>query len=408
MGVVIPAVDLVEIDIIGSEAAEAVIDGMHDVLARKPALVGIVAHRVEHLGGDDHAVARGSEILERAPQNFLAHAQRIHVGGIEKVDSQFQRALDKRPALRLLQNPLAPLLRAVGHRAQADARHLEPCRSKSGILHSLSITPANRDSGYTALVKPIFLGLALLLAAGAQPVRTPQQQYRSTIVIFDRADGTSRALYTADTIFEAPNWSHDGKYLLVNSGGNLMRLPVEGASPAPEKIDLGAAYRCNNDHGFTREGRMLAFSATLASGAGFSGISGHGRGERRAANDSGGDGQLFPRLVAGLEVAGLRGPAQRCIRTVPGGRRRRSRTAPDLAWRIRRWTRLFPGRQVDLLQFQPVGRLGHLAHSPRWRSYTPPNSTGGGRWDRNCSSASRSCGGWCGSPASTRNSTPCR
>ncbi len=112
-------------------------------------------------------------------------------------------------------------------------------------------------------MKPIFLGLALLLAAGAQQGRAPQQQYRSTIVIFDRAAGTSRVLYTAGTVFEAPNWSHDGKYLLVNSGGNLMRLPVEGASPAPEKIDLGAAYRCNNDHGFTRDGRMLAFSATL-------------------------------------------------------------------------------------------------------------------------------------------------
>jgi len=113
-------------------------------------------------------------------------------------------------------------------------------------------------------VKTIFLGLAVLLAASAQQPRAPQQQYRSTIVIFDRAAGTSRTLYKADTIFEAPNWSHDGKYLLVNSGGNLMRLPVEGASPEPEKLDLGAAYRCNNDHGFTHDGRMLAFSATLA------------------------------------------------------------------------------------------------------------------------------------------------
>ena len=115
-------------------------------------------------------------------------------------------------------------------------------------------------------MKPIFFVLALSLGANAQQPRAPQPQYRSAIIIFDRATGASRVLYTADTIFEAPNWSHDGKYLLVNSGGNLMRLPVEGASPVPEKIDLGAGYRCNNDHGFTRDGRMLAFSATLPPG----------------------------------------------------------------------------------------------------------------------------------------------
>jgi len=112
-------------------------------------------------------------------------------------------------------------------------------------------------------VTSFFAGLALVLAANAQQTRPPQPQYRSTITIFDRATGSSRVLFTADTIFEAPNWSHDGKYLLVNSGGNLLRLPVEGASPVPEKIDLGAGYRCNNDHGFTRDGRLLAFSATL-------------------------------------------------------------------------------------------------------------------------------------------------
>jgi Tol biopolymer transport system component len=112
-------------------------------------------------------------------------------------------------------------------------------------------------------VTRIFAGLTLVLAAGAQPGRAPQPQYHSAITIFDRAAKTSRVLYTSDTIFEAPNWSRDGKYLLVNSGGNLLRLAVNDAAPIPERIDLGAAYRCNNDHGFTRDGKMLAFSATL-------------------------------------------------------------------------------------------------------------------------------------------------
>jgi Tol biopolymer transport system component len=68
-------------------------------------------------------------------------------------------------------------------------------------------------------------------------------------------------IFTAGEIWEAPNWSHDGKYLLVNSGGNLFRLPVDGGA-APQKLDLGGDYRCNNDHGFTRDGKRLAFSAS--------------------------------------------------------------------------------------------------------------------------------------------------
>jgi Tol biopolymer transport system component len=104
-----------------------------------------------------------------------------------------------------------------------------------------------------------FLCLAVLSAAQAQP---PQQQFRSKIAIYDLASKSSRMLYQADQVIEAPNWSHDGTFLLVNTGGNLYRLPVAG-EPKLEKIDLGAGgYRCNNDKGFSFDGSMLAFSAS--------------------------------------------------------------------------------------------------------------------------------------------------
>jgi TolB protein len=97
---------------------------------------------------------------------------------------------------------------------------------------------------------------------GQQAARPPQQRYRSRINIFDPQTKTAHVIFTADEIWEAPNWSHDGKYLLVNSGGNLFRLPPEGGTP--EKLDLGGPYRCNNDHGFTFDGKRLAFSASSA------------------------------------------------------------------------------------------------------------------------------------------------
>ena len=96
-----------------------------------------------------------------------------------------------------------------------------------------------------------------------QPARPPAPRYRSRISIFDTRDKSTRVLYTADEIWEAPNWTPDGKFLLSNSGGSLYRLAVDGPAPVvPDKLDLGPGYRLNNDHGLTRNGRMLGFSAS--------------------------------------------------------------------------------------------------------------------------------------------------
>jgi TolB protein len=104
-------------------------------------------------------------------------------------------------------------------------------------------------------------------ALWAQTGAKNQQRYRSKIMIYDLAAKSATQIYQDDVIIEAPNWSHDGNSLIVNTGGNLYRLPVHSAGrPQLEKIDLGAgSYRCNNDHGFTRDGKLLAFSASSPS-----------------------------------------------------------------------------------------------------------------------------------------------
>jgi hypothetical protein len=99
-----------------------------------------------------------------------------------------------------------------------------------------------------------------------QPV-TQQRRYRSKITVYDFARRSSSVVYQADQVIEAPNWSRDGTFLLVNTGGNLYRLPVNGSGePKLEKIELGeGGYRCNNDHDFSRDGKWLAFSASSPS-----------------------------------------------------------------------------------------------------------------------------------------------
>jgi TolB protein len=91
-----------------------------------------------------------------------------------------------------------------------------------------------------------------------------QRRYRSKVTIYDLAARTSTVAYQRDEVVEAPNWSRDGKFLLVNFGGSLYRLLLGGGAVELQKIELGDGYRCNNDHDFSRDGRWLAFSASSA------------------------------------------------------------------------------------------------------------------------------------------------
>ncbi|MGH9671971.1 MAG: TolB family protein [Bryobacteraceae bacterium] len=113
--------------------------------------------------------------------------------------------------------------------------------------------------------------LVVALAAGVTgiaqqpPARPAPQRYRSKVAVYDLARRSSSVVYEMDQVVEAPNWSRDGKHLLVNTGGNLYRLAL-GVTPATiEKIDLGeGGYRCNNDHDYSPDGRLMAFSASSA------------------------------------------------------------------------------------------------------------------------------------------------
>lgn len=67
-----------------------------------------------------------------------------------------------------------------------------------------------------------------------------------------------RVVYVAPGRFEAPNWMPDGSSLLFNRNGRIERIAVTGGTP--ETIDTGFAIRCNNDHGISPDGHLLAIS----------------------------------------------------------------------------------------------------------------------------------------------------
>lgn len=76
-------------------------------------------------------------------------------------------------------------------------------------------------------------------------------------------DRTTNVLQT-ERLIEAPNWHPDG-WLLVNSDGRLYRVPLD--KPALHPVDTGDAIRCNNDHGFSPDGRRIILSSHTARGA---------------------------------------------------------------------------------------------------------------------------------------------
>ena len=80
----------------------------------------------------------------------------------------------------------------------------------------------------------------------------------SRLETFNIETGERTIIYEEDTHFEAPNWSPDGTFFVINSGGRLYRVPAKGGTK--EIIETGSADNCNNDHGISPDGQQLAFS----------------------------------------------------------------------------------------------------------------------------------------------------
>ncbi len=107
------------------------------------------------------------------------------------------------------------------------------------------------------MVKPVQIGFD----RGRDP-------FGSRLEILDVASGHRQIIHSTDSVFEAPNWTRDGKALVFNSEGHLYRFDLATRSAA--LIDTGDVVRNNNDHVLSFDGSMLAISSQ-------SGIEGHSR-----------------------------------------------------------------------------------------------------------------------------------
>ena len=82
---------------------------------------------------------------------------------------------------------------------------------------------------------------------------------RSSVEIYNIRTRQNRVVWQTEVLFEAPNWSPRGDYLMLNSDGLIYRLSPLGDS-APVPVDTGFARECNNDHGISPDGSLIAIS----------------------------------------------------------------------------------------------------------------------------------------------------
>ena len=87
--------------------------------------------------------------------------------------------------------------------------------------------------------------------------------FGSRMEILDLDSGQREVVYQTDEVFEAPNWTRDGKALIFNSGGRLYRFDL--ATKTPTLIDTGEVVRNNNDHVISFDGTLLAISSHTGS-----------------------------------------------------------------------------------------------------------------------------------------------
>jgi hypothetical protein len=130
--------NLIKVDVVHTEPLQTGVDRRHDRFARKATGIGPVAPREKDFRRDHQLIAL-AHLAQGAADDFFARAIGVDVGRVEKINSEFECARDKGPALLFVQTPgmIAPFRHAVGHAAEAEARHFQAGFSKSGVLHRI-------------------------------------------------------------------------------------------------------------------------------------------------------------------------------------------------------------------------------------------------------------------------------
>ncbi len=120
------------------------------------------------------------------------------------------------------------------------------------VYVGLGVSAHNAKNLETALISHVSLTNRVALP-------TEKRVRETTLETLVVATGERRQIYRDRSLFEAPNWSRDGKLFYFNRTGGIWTIPVTGGEPS--RLDTGIAQKCNNDHGLSFDGQWLAISS---------------------------------------------------------------------------------------------------------------------------------------------------
>ncbi len=147
----VPLVHLVEVDVVGPEPPQARLARGDQVVAREPRVVRPVAHRHTRLGRDQRAIAPP---LQGLADDLLGQPARVHVGGVDEVDTAVEAEVDLAGRARDVGRADGGevVAAAEGHRAERERGDSQAGRTELAIFHrhSLNQMRGNERSGGTA------------------------------------------------------------------------------------------------------------------------------------------------------------------------------------------------------------------------------------------------------------------
>src|SRR5262249_20711600 len=119
-------VQVIDVDVIGFEALQAVVAGLQDPAPRESAVVRRLRHHVPDFGGQDPALAiRG----DRGPYDLLRSSLGIDVSGVDEIDTRIECGRDDS-----LRGCCVGTV-AEHHRAEADRGNLKAAVAEAAKLH---------------------------------------------------------------------------------------------------------------------------------------------------------------------------------------------------------------------------------------------------------------------------------
>ncbi|MFN0084119.1 MAG: TolB family protein [Blastocatellia bacterium] len=239
----------------GGENMWAVTDGFHFLWKRMSGDVSLAAD-IKILGSGGNAHRKGVLLIRQSLDADSAYADAaLHGDGLTSLQYREVKGGPTREIQSNVKGPSRLRIEKEGDYVfMSIAREGEALRPAGGSFR-------------IKLTEPFYVGLGVCahdnnaiekaVFSNVEIVNKPRV-LESTLETIAIASKDRKVVYTAQEHFEAPNWSRDGKYFLLNRAGRMIKLPVTGGTP--ETIDTGFAIRCNNDHGISPDGTQLVIS----------------------------------------------------------------------------------------------------------------------------------------------------